>query len=62
MDFPSGGLLKLETSIGQLFAGWDRPELEITAVKTTKATYDSESREAQARESGNRCGMATNSS
>jgi hypothetical protein len=50
MDFPSGGLLKLETSRGQLFAGWDRPELEITTVKTTKASYDSKSREAGRRE------------
>jgi hypothetical protein len=51
MDFPSGGLLRLKNSIGDLIVeGWDRPDVEITTIKTTKAEYDSSKRDKGAEE------------
>jgi len=40
MDFPAGGVLRLNNSAGELTVeGWDRPEIEITTVKTTTMPY-----------------------
>jgi hypothetical protein len=51
MDFASGGVLRLENSIGELMVqGWDRPTVEITTIKSTKAVYDSRAREKAAQE------------
>lgn len=34
LDFPSGGLLRLKNSIGQVTVeGWDRPDVELTTTK-----------------------------
>jgi hypothetical protein len=41
MDFPSGGTLRLTNSIGVLTVeAWDRPDVEITTIKSTKDEYD----------------------
>jgi hypothetical protein len=46
MDFPSGGLLRLNGFPGDLtIEGWDQPGIEITTTKTTKEEYDSSTRE-----------------
>jgi hypothetical protein len=46
IDFPPGGTLRLNDSIGELTVeGWDRPEVEITTIKSTKALYGSQERE-----------------
>lgn len=51
VDFPSGGLLRLNNSIGELtIEGWDRPEVEITTIKSTKAAYGAQERENATRE------------
>ncbi len=40
MDFPSGGTLRLKQSSGVLTVeGWDKPEVEITTIKSTKTEY-----------------------
>jgi hypothetical protein len=40
MDFAPGGVLRLKNSSGVLIVdGWDRPEVEITTIKSTKAEY-----------------------
>jgi len=50
-DFPSGGLLRLKNSIGELFVeGWDRPDVEITTIKSTETDYGSPDREKASRE------------
>jgi hypothetical protein len=50
-DFPSGGLLRLKNSFGELTVeGWDRPDVEITTVKSTKAAYGAQDRERVSRE------------
>jgi hypothetical protein len=37
IDFPSGGVLRLTNSIGELTVeGWEKPQIEIATVKTTK--------------------------
>jgi hypothetical protein len=42
-DFPSGGLLRLKNSVGEVTVeGWNRPDVEIT---TTKSIYTSGTRE-----------------
>jgi hypothetical protein len=52
-DFPPGGMLWVMKSIGVVTVeGWDRPEVEITTIKSTKAAYDAQNREAAARELG----------
>ena len=39
VDFASGGALRLANSVGELAVqGWDRPYVEITTVKSTKAS------------------------
>jgi hypothetical protein len=46
MDFPSGGTLGLKHSIGVLTVeAWDRPDVEITTIKSTKAELDARGRE-----------------
>jgi hypothetical protein len=43
MDFPSGGLLRMVKSTGDLtIEGWDRPDVEITTVKSTKSYHPSD--------------------
>jgi hypothetical protein len=50
-DFPTGGLLQLKNSIGELTVeGWDRPDVEITTIKSTKAAYASQDREKASHE------------
>lgn len=40
MDFPSGGTLTMKKSTGDLsIEAWDRPDLEITTVKSTKSYH-----------------------
>jgi hypothetical protein len=40
VDFPSGGVLHLKKSTGDLSVeGWDRPDLEITTIKSTKSYH-----------------------
>jgi len=51
LDFPSGGLLRLKNSIGQVTVeGWDRPDVELTTTKSTKDAYNSHDREKAVRE------------
>jgi hypothetical protein len=46
MDFPSGGTLRLTNSIGVLTVeAWDRPDVEITTIKSTKDEHDASERE-----------------
>jgi hypothetical protein len=46
MDFPSGGLLRLKNSVGEVTVeGWDRTDVELTTTKSTKAPYNSKDRE-----------------
>jgi hypothetical protein len=46
MDFPSGGTLRLTNSVGVLTVeAWDRPGVEITTIKSTRATYATTERE-----------------
>jgi hypothetical protein len=46
VDFPSGGLLRLKNSIGEVTVeGWERPDVEIATVKSTKAALASRDRE-----------------
>ena len=50
-DFPAGGLLTLKNSMGDLtIEGWDRPDVEITTIKSTKAAYAAQDRERVSRE------------
>jgi hypothetical protein len=49
IDFPSGGTLRLTNSVGALTVeGWDRPDVEITTIKSTKFAYDSRDRDKAA--------------
>jgi hypothetical protein len=51
MEFPSGGLLRLNHSVGELtIEGWDQPGVEITTTNTTKEEYDSATRQKGAGE------------
>jgi hypothetical protein len=46
LDFPSGGLLRLKNSSGQItIEGWDRPDVELTTTKSTKEPYNPQDRE-----------------
>jgi hypothetical protein len=46
MDFPAGGLLRLNDIIGDLtIESWDQPGIEITTRKTTKAEYDARNKQ-----------------
>jgi len=45
-DFPAGGVLRFKNSIGELTVeGWDRPDVEIATIKSTKALYAPRDRE-----------------
>jgi hypothetical protein len=45
VDFASGESLRITNSVGDLTVeGWFRSEVEITTIKTTKASYDSRTR------------------
>ena len=51
LDFPSGGLLRLKNSIGEVMVeGWDRPDVELTTTKSTKEPYNSQDREKALKE------------
>jgi len=40
MDFPTGGLLRLKNSAGEVqIQGWDSPQIEITTIKSTQDFY-----------------------
>jgi len=45
MEFAPGGSLRLKNSTGRLvIEGWDRPEMQITTIKMTKASYGADQR------------------
>jgi hypothetical protein len=45
-DFPAGGLLQFKDSMGELTVeGWDRPDVEITTIKSTKDVFPAGQRE-----------------
>jgi hypothetical protein len=49
MDFPAGGVLHMKKSTGDLTVeGWDRPDVEITTIKSTKS-YNPADRSAAAK-------------
>jgi len=49
LDFPAGGTIRLTNSIGVLTVeAWDRPDVEITTIKSTKGEYDASEREKAA--------------
>jgi hypothetical protein len=49
LDFPAGGTLRLKNSFGALMVeGWDRPNVEITTIKSSKDPYDAREREKAA--------------
>jgi hypothetical protein len=49
IDFPSRGTLRLKNSIGVLTVeGWDRPEVEMTTIKSSKVAYPAREREKAA--------------
>jgi hypothetical protein len=49
MNFAPGGLIRINHSYGTLnVEGWDRPEVEITWVKSTEIYYDAKQREKAA--------------
>ena len=51
MDFPTGGLLRVNHAIGDLtIEGWDQPGIEISTTKTTKSEFDGQNRERAAQE------------
>jgi hypothetical protein len=51
VDFPSGGLLRLKNSAGEVrVEGWDRPDVEITTIKSI---YTSQDREKASRDLDN---------
>ena len=51
VDFPSGGQLRLRNPIGEVTVeGWDRPDVEITTIKSTEDAYPSRDREKASHE------------
>src|SRR6266446_481816 len=51
VDFASGKALRLENSTGELMIlGWDRPEVEITTIKSSPDEYDPRERAKAAQE------------
>lgn len=51
MDFPASGVLRVNNSAGELTVeGWDRPEVEITTVKSTTMPYAPQDREKAVKE------------
>jgi hypothetical protein len=50
-DFPSGGWLRLKNSIGEVTVeGWERPDVEIATVKSTRVALASRDREKASHE------------
>jgi len=50
-DFPAGGLLQFQNSMGELTVeGWDRPDVEITTIKSTKDVFPAADREKMSAE------------
>lgn len=50
VDFPSGGTLRLKNSVGVLTVeAWDRSDVEITTIKSSKADIDAGGREKATR-------------
>ena len=50
MDLPAGGTVRFINSTGELTVeGWDQPGVEITTIKTTKATFAVSEREKAVR-------------
>jgi len=50
IEFVMGGTLRLNNSTGELTVeGWDRPEVEITTVRSTTGEYSPEERAAEER-------------
>lgn len=50
LDFSPGGTLRLQNSMGELTVeGWDRPEVEITVIKSAKDAYDQREQESATR-------------
>jgi hypothetical protein len=46
VDFPAGGTLRLKNSMGELtIEGWDRPDVEITTIKSTALAVASRDRD-----------------
>ncbi|MGD1068670.1 MAG: hypothetical protein ABSB15_00905 [Bryobacteraceae bacterium] len=51
MDFPAGGTLRLEHSVGELtIEGWDQPGAEITTTKSTRAVYSQKEKEKETKD------------
>jgi hypothetical protein len=51
MDFPAGGTLRLEHSVGELtIEGWDQAGAEITTTKSTLAVYSQKDKDKQTRD------------
>ena len=51
VEFPAGGVLRLNDAIGELtITGWDRPDVEITTIKSTKSSYGAQDREKHVRD------------
>jgi hypothetical protein len=51
VDFPAGGTLRLEHSVGELtIEGWDEPQVEITTTKSTLAAYSQKEKDKQTRD------------
>ena len=51
LDFPSGGTLRFRNSVGVLMVeAWDRPDVEITTIKSTKVELDARGREKATRQ------------
>ena len=51
VDFPAGGTLRLEKSIGEVtIEGWDQPGMEITTTKSTKDLFMPKDRERELKE------------
>ena len=49
--FPSGGLLRFKNPVGELTVeGWDRPDVEITTIESTKDALASREREKASQE------------
>ena len=60
IDFPSGGTLRLKNSVGVLTVeAWDRPDVEITTIKSTKADIEAGEREKAMRDLDRRVNVAT---
>jgi hypothetical protein len=51
IDFPVEGVLRFNKSVGELrITGWDKPDVEITTIKTTRDAYGAQKREKAAQD------------